>query len=121
MGVRRVRSYTDRDRGSMSVELVGFVPALVLITLLLAQGFLAAAAVSATQSAARDGARAASLGQDVHAAVHAAVPDWIRVEGIDRYACDGACVSVEVRIPIGLPGVTSSNVTVERSAEFPDG
>lgn len=109
------------DRGSMSVELVAFVPALVLVTLLVVQGFLAATAVSSAQAAARDGARAAGLGRDVAAAVHAQVPDWVRVERLDRYGCAGECVAVEVRIPIGVPGITVSDLTVTRTAEFPRG
>lgn len=110
-----------RDRGSMSVELVGFLPVLAMVTLLLVQGFLAAGAVSSAQQAARDGARAAALGRSVVSAVDAQLPDWVRLERLDAYGCDGECVSVEVRVPIGVPGITTSDLTVTRTAEFPRG
>jgi len=105
----------------MTVELIGFVPVLTLITLLLVQGFLAAVAVTSAEQAARDGARAASLGRDVNTAVDAQLPSWVRLERLDRYACAGECVAVEVRIPIGFPGITVRELTVTRTAEFPRG
>jgi hypothetical protein len=111
------------DRGSMAVELVGFVPLLALITLLLVQGFLAATAVTSAMQAARDGARAWSLGRDVQLAVDAQLPSWVRLQDVDQYSCDGEClgVAVEVRIPIGIPGITVQDLTVTRHAEFPRG
>lgn len=120
--LRRLRrSGSGSDRGSMAVELVAFVPIIALVTLIVVQGFLAVTAVSSAQDAARDGARAASLGRSVDDAVHAQLPDWIRLERLERWGCGGECVSVEVRIPIGVPGVTTSSVTVTRTAELPRG
>jgi len=122
MSRRFARPFVSRsDRGSMSVELIGFVPVLTLVTLLLVQGFLAAAAVTSAQQAARDGARAASLGRDVSLAVDDQIPSWVTLENLDRYACSGECVAVEVRIPIGIPGITVQDLTVTRTAEFPRG
>ena len=120
--VRRMMRRGD-DRGSMAIELVGFVPVLALLTLLLVQGFLAATAVSSAQQAARDGARAASLGRDVGTAVDAQLPSWVRLQNLYQDTCPGAgeCVAVEVRIPIGFPGITVRDVTVTRTAEFPRG
>ena len=50
------------ERGVLDIELVGFIPALVIVLLLLLQGFLAVSTVTSTSAAARDGARAAMLG-----------------------------------------------------------
>jgi hypothetical protein len=114
-----------RERGALSVELVGIVPLLVLITLVVVQGMLAVTTVSAVQQAARDGARAQMTGQRAVAdAVHDQVPDWITVEristGTDAVAgCPGHCVSVEARIPIGIPSFSVDTVTVRRTADFP--
>ncbi|MFD1506524.1 pilus assembly protein [Georgenia yuyongxinii] len=122
--MRRLRQ-AGRERGALSVELVGVVPILVLITLVVVQGMLAVTTVSAVQQAARDGARAQMTGQrSVDQAVHDQVPDWITVERIDTGAaavadCAGHCVSVEARIPIGIPSFSVDTVTVRRTADFP--
>ena len=55
-GLRRV------ERGALDIELAGFIPVLLVVLLLLLQGFLAISTVTSTSAAARDGARAAMLG-----------------------------------------------------------
>ena len=117
------RRLGERDRGALSIELVGIAPLLVLVTLLIVQGMLAVSTVSSVQQAARDGARALSMegGPSVYDAVHDQIPDWITYVDIPDVGCDPdvACVTVEARIPIGLPAFTLDNVTVSRTAEFP--
>jgi len=62
------RRLSRDERGVLDIELVGFIPILVLILLFLLQGFLAVSTVTSTSAAARDGARAAMLGQSATAA-----------------------------------------------------
>ena len=115
----------DTERGSMAIELVGFVTVLVFVTILLVQGFMVVSVMSSAQQAARDGARAQMGGGSAGAAVHAQLPDWITVQDIRTGAgavagCTGQCVAVEVRVPLGLPGWSSKDVTVVRTAELPE-
>lgn len=113
---------TRRDDGAMSVELVAFVPILAIVTLLLVQGFIALSSVSSIENAARDGARAASLGRDAGQAVRAQLPDRLILDDVSRYPCgSGQCVSVEARVPVGVPGIAVHHVTVTRSVAFPRG
>ena len=50
------------ERGILDIELVTFIPILVLVTMFLVQGFLAVSTVTSVSAAARDGVRAAMLG-----------------------------------------------------------
>ena len=112
----------DCERGSLSVELAIAVPIIVLITLFVVQGFLAVSVVSSPQAAARDGARAAMTRQtSVDSAVANALPDWVVIESVSRSCTGENCVAVTSRIPVGIPWITSSELTVTRSASFPKG
>ena len=93
------KSCRNSERGSLSVELVIAIPIVVLITLFVVQGFLAASVISSTQAAARDGGRAA----------------------VTRQTSVGNAVAVTTRVPVGIPWITSSELTVTRSASFPKG
>ncbi len=113
------------DTGSMSVELVAIVPLLVMVTILCIEGFLAAAAGGAAQKAARDAARAEVLGRSGVAAAHASLPSWARDAHVSRGTaakgtCGGICYRVEVEVPLVVPGLTMSAVTVSRTAELPE-
>ncbi|NLT55770.1 MAG: pilus assembly protein [Actinomycetales bacterium] len=119
------RRPTGSDRGSISVEFVAVIPLLIVVTVLLVQGLLAASVVNDVTKAARDGARAASRGGDGAAAVRAQVPDWVRVEEVRIgpgavTGCMGVCSAVRVSIPLGYPGVMEiSRIQVTRTADFP--
>jgi hypothetical protein len=119
------RAGRDRggDRGSIAIELTASVPLLVICTILLIEGLTAVSAVNAATRAARDGARVAAAGGDGAAAARAQVPGWLRVTSISPTApggCAGACITVRVGIPIGLPGIVAlTYVPVTRSADFP--
>ena len=56
------------ERGVLDIELVLFIPLLVIITMFLIQGFLAVSTVTSTSAAARDAARAAMLGRSASGA-----------------------------------------------------
>jgi TadE-like protein. len=116
------KSCRNREQGSLSAELVIAIPIVVLITLFVVQGFLAASVISSTQAAARDGARAAMTHQmSVDNAVAEALPDWVVIDHVSRNCTGENCVAVTTRVPIGIPWITSSELTVTRSASFPRG
>ncbi len=114
-----------RQRGAMVVEMIVVVPLIAIVAILLLQGFFAFSTITSVEKAARDGARAAMQGRSVEAAVAESVPDWITVEAISAdnggAACPGRCVAVEARVPLGVPGWTSADVTVRREAAMPRG
>jgi hypothetical protein len=128
-GLRRRLAAAGRDRGSAAIELIGFAVMLTLAACLCVQGLYVSQIGAAAENAARDGARAASLGgnaSDVTSAVHRQLPSWAHVEALRagpdaKATCSGSCVQVELRVPIGLPGITSSSITVARTAELPRG
>ena len=113
-GLRRV------ERGALDIELAGFIPVLLVVLLLLLQGFLAISTVTSTSAAASDGARAAMLGRSATAAVERSLPDWVALESVTDSCGSEHCVRVTARVPIGLPAFTTRHVTVTRTAYFPE-
>ena len=118
---RLISRLRHEERGVLDIELIGFVPILVLVTLFLVQGFFAVSTVTSVSAAARDGARAAMLGRSPEQAAHEALPDWVRLESVSDGCGSGHCVQVTARVPIGIPSITSERVTVTRTAYFPEG
>ena len=116
--IRRLR---HEERGVLDIELIGFVPILVLVTMFLVQGFFAVSTVTSVSAAARDGARAAMLGHSPEQAAQEALPSWVRLESVSDGCGSGHCVQVTARVPIGIPSITSERVTVTRTAYFPEG
>jgi len=108
------------ERGVLDIELVGFIPILVLILLFLLQGFLAVSTVTSTSAAARDGARAAMLGQSATAAAEKSLPDWVTLQSVTDECGPQHCIQVKARVPIGLPAFTTKHVTVTKTAYFPE-
>ena len=108
------------ERGVLDIELVGFIPALVIVLLLLLQGFLAVSTVTSTSAAARDGARAAMLGRSATAAAENSLPDWVTLQSVTDDCGNDHCVQVTARVPIGLPACTTEHITVTRTAYFPE-
>ena len=102
------------ERGVLDIELVGFIPALVIVLLLLLQGFLAVSTVTSTSAAARDGARSAT------AAAENSLPDWVTLQSVTDDCGNDHCVQVTARVPIGLPAFTTEHITVTRTAYFPE-
>jgi len=118
---RLIRRLRHEERGVLDIELIGFVPILVLVTMFLVQGFLAVSTVTSVSAAARDGARAAMLGRSPEQAAHEALPDWVRLESVSDGCGSGHCVQVTARVPIGIPAITTEHLTVTRTAYFPEG
>lgn len=118
-------SMKSGDGGSTSIELVGIVTMLVIVTWLCVQGLFITQVGASVEHAARDGARAGSIpGRSMTAAVEAQLPSWTRVESIRTGSdavpgCAGSCVRVEVSVPISLPGITVTSFRVARDAEMP--
>ena len=109
------------ERGILDIELIGFIPILVLVTIFLVQGFFAVSTVTSVSAAARDGARAAMLGRSPEQAARDTLPKWVQLESVSDTCKDKHCVKVTARVPIGIPSFTSKNVTVTRTADFPKG
>ena len=114
--MNRLRS----DAGSMAIEMVAYVPALVIAGLVASQLFLAALTATQASVAIRDAARARSLGQDPDAAARHSMTAFLR-PGLQPVGMEGSGgVSVDVRIPLLLPGITIEQLTVHRTAVMPD-
>ena len=117
---RLLHTLRHDERGVLDIELVGFIPALVIVLLLLLQGFLAVSTVTSTSAAARDGARAAMLGRSATAAAENSLPDWVTLQSVTDDCGNDHCVQVTARVPIGLPAFTTEHITVTRTAYFPE-
>ena len=118
---RLIDRLRHEERGVLDIELIAFVPILVLVTMFLVQGFFAVSTVTSVSAAARDGARAAMLGRSPEHAAYDALPDWVRLESVSDGCGSEHCVQVTARVPIGIPSITSERVTVTRTAYFPEG
>lgn len=116
----RRRPLLRRDeRGAVSVDLVGLLPIFLVLAAIIVQSVAVVSAIDATNQAARDAARAQSLGDSAHGAARAALPDWVRLNGVRSGGCADVCMEVEAGVPIGWPGVmTITHVPVTRDAVF---
>ncbi|HZD37249.1 MAG TPA: TadE family type IV pilus minor pilin [Actinomycetes bacterium] len=102
----------ESQRGAVTVELVGVIPLLVVVTLAMVGLIAVARDQVLVQSAAREGAREAALGSDVGRAVTAArtaLPAGratrvtVAAAGSDRVRVR---VELEAHMLVGLPPVT---------------
>jgi type II secretory pathway component PulK len=106
------------EAGQASVELIAVIPALALVTLLVAQLALAGYALWSAGVAARAGARAAYVGGDGESAARASLPAVLR---------DGASVRtgnglvVRVRAPSLAPGLPRFPVMARAGLGVGDG
>jgi Flp pilus assembly protein TadG len=112
-------SRSGSDDGSMAIEMVAYIPTLVIAGLVAMQLFLAALCATQTSGAVRDAARAQSLGQDPAAAAEHALTGFLRA-GLQPVTVQDGVVSVDVRIPLLLTGLTVEQFTVHRQAVMPD-
>jgi hypothetical protein len=99
-----VERAVQRERGQASVETVALIPVLVLLTVATWQAALAGWALVSAQSAARAGARAVLAGAAPRPAALAALPAGMR-HGVFSHIAGGR-VTVRVRVPAVLPGLT---------------
>ena len=93
---------TESERGQAAVELLGALPALILVALAAWQLVLAGQAGWLAGNAARVGARAAAVGENPQTAVRSALPAHLR-RGLRVSGREGA-VTVHVRVPIVMRG-----------------
>ncbi len=109
---------TERDRGQVSVELLGVTPLILLVLVLVWQFVLLGYGFVLAGHAADEAARAAAVGNDPRAAALADLPSgW--TSGVTVSAGGtGEVVTVRVglRVPLLVPGVVAFPYTVTGDA-----
>jgi hypothetical protein len=91
------------ERGQASVELVGALPALLLLAAVIAQLLVVGYSAILAGNAAEAGALAVARGGVAQAAAREAVPGWIR--GGVQVSAGTSAVRVRMRPPALIPGV----------------
>jgi hypothetical protein len=110
----------DRECGQASLELLGTVPAVVLVAALVWQLALAGQAAWLCANAARAAARAEAVGRSGRAAARSALPGSLeRGMRVDRPG-GGDAVRVRLRVPL-LLRAWQSPVTVGATAHLSSG
>lgn len=97
----------SNQRGSVSLELVGALPVLLLTILVAAQLVIAGAALWSAGVAARAGARAVLTGKEPRGAAERALPEVLRR---DLKVSRDEAVRVGVRVPGLIPGLPETHV-----------
>jgi hypothetical protein len=103
--------------GQASVELIGVLPFVVLVTAIGWQLVLAGQAAWMSANAARAGARAQTVGRDPEAAARSALPRAMR-RGLEVERKKGGAVRVRLRVPLIL-GRGPGPVRVGATAALP--
>jgi len=97
----------EDERGQASVELLGALPAALLIVAVCLQLMLAGQATWLAANAARVGARAGAVGEDPVSAARGSLPSYLRRDlRVTRDDGSGR-VRVRVRVPFVLAGMRS--------------
>lgn len=112
------RQRTNQE-GSATLELVAYLPFVVLAALVAGQLYVAAWTATHTTVAARAAARADSLGREPTSAAGDALPRSLR-DDLQVVSRDGSGWRVTVKIPLLLSGLSTDELTVRRFAAFPD-
>lgn len=102
-----LRQETVNESGSVSLELVGAVPIILLCLLVAAQISIGGYALWSAGLAARAGARAELTGRDPTAAARRALPPGLSAEVKVE---TGQAVRVGVLVPLLFPGLPESRV-----------
>ncbi|WP_151526320.1 TadE/TadG family type IV pilus assembly protein [Serinicoccus kebangsaanensis] len=111
---------SGRDRGSVAVEVAGFLPIFAILVFVIVNAVAMVSAVDATNQAARNAARAASMQQSPQAAAAQALPSWAQLKSVNTGGCSEQCVEVTASVPVGVPNVfTLTRVDITRDAVFP--
>src|SRR5688500_9718862 len=110
---------TDSERGQASVELLGTLPAALLVVLVAWQLVLAGQATWLAGNAARVAARAQAVGADPGAAARSALPRHLRRRLEVESGGAGGRVEVRVRLPLllrrwGSPFEIGASAAMER-------
>lgn len=95
------------ESGSVSLELIGALPVVLLSVLVAAQFVLAGAALWSAGVAARAGARAVLTGKEPEGAARRSLPEVLQA-GLEVSQEDG--VRVGVRVPGLVPGFPETHV-----------
>ena len=104
------------QRGQASVELLGAIPALLVLGLVIFQVLAVGYAAVLAGSAAEAGALALAAGSDPEAGVREALPGWSRVRA--RVSVSGGTVHVRLRPPSPLAVVARElEITADASVE----
>ena len=107
------------ERGQASAELMGMMAWLLLVTLIVWQVALAAWTYTQVSNAARTASRVEARGGDAKKAARNALSAPLQ-KNIERIKIVGEKATVEVRMPLVLPGIISSkNLLAARTAELP--
>jgi hypothetical protein len=106
------------ESGQASVELIAAIPALALVTLLVAQLALAGYVLWSAGVAARAGARADYVGGNAERAARASLPGVLRM---DSSVSVRNGVQVRVRAPSLIPGLPRFPVTARAGLGVGDG
>jgi hypothetical protein len=109
----------ERERGQASVELLGTLPAVLLVAALVWELALAGHTAWLCANAARAGARAAVVGRDAAAAARSALPRSLR-GGMTVDAREDGSVRVRLRVPL-LVRQWQGPVRIAASARLGDG
>jgi hypothetical protein len=104
----------NAQRGQASVEVLGAVPAVLLVGLLVLQLLAVGYASVLAGSAAEAGALALAAGGDARAGVREALPGWSRARA--RIAVDRGLVEVRVRPPSPLRSLAKRLEVTGRAA-----
>jgi hypothetical protein len=107
-----------RSEGQASVELVAFLPLVLLLALAIMSLLAAHAAGEEAGQAAEAGALALLQGRDPDAAAHAALPQHVSA----RVEVEGRRVHVSVRPHLPLPGLAdllTATATADAGPEAP--
>jgi hypothetical protein len=96
----------EDERGQASVELLGVLPAALLIVAIGWQLLLAGQAIWLAGNAARVAARAKAVGRDPAPAARGALPSYLN-RGLRVMDRDGDGVRIRLRVPLAVPGVRS--------------
>jgi len=109
----------ERERGQASVELLGTLPAVLLVAALLWELALAGHTAWLCANAARAGARAAVVGRDAAAAARSALPRSLR-QGMTVDESDDGSVRVRLHVPL-LVRRWQGPVRISAAARLGDG
>lgn len=112
-----MRRATPTERGSVAVELMGVMPLLLLAGLAALQLLLVGFTVTAAENSARSGSRVLSTFGDPDDAARRSLPGFLADDA--EVVAQGEKVTVIVEVPVLVPGLSTSALTVSRAAELP--
>ena len=105
------------ESGQASAELMGALWWVLLAAVGVWQILLATWTINETSNAARTGSRIIARQGDPEKAARNSLTSGLRDGSVVRV--DGDAVTVKVRVPIIVPGISSRGWTVQRTADLP--